>query len=426
VSRNGRPTDELASFPSLPPDRQRQALSQRLLKQIHYFGQREDALAEWREAARIQDPSELWKIWPSLPILRKSDLNSRFNPYELKARFNLEGLTKSTGGSTGEPTHFLHDEQMVRASNAASYYAQVRMGWRPGMALMKIWGSERDIGKETSLYNRVSGCILRQYLVDGYSLTQHTVDRVLKIMLERRPVCFYGFTSMLDFVARSLLERNCTPPPGTVHAAWNGGEMLFDTQVERFRQAFGVPILNFYGGRELAAMACQFEDGGPLWALRPWLFLEVVNERGKPVSPGEPGRLLWTSTVCHGTPFLRYEIEDVGVFDAAHHTEAGIVALRELHGRTAGLLELPDGKTINCLYWNHLFKDVPEVQQFQVVLQRDGGLKLILRGAGFTPAREAELRGTVGKFLGALPLRISWVNIIPLSPQGKLVQVVRE
>jgi phenylacetate-CoA ligase len=161
-------------------------------------------------------------------------------------------------------------------------------------------------------------------------------------------------------------------------------------------------------------------------AMRPWLFLEVVNDRGMPAAPGESGRLLWTSTVCRGTPFLRYEIGDLASFLQGYEDEAGIGAIHQLQGRSAGLLTLPDGRTINCLYWNHLFKEFPEVQQFQVVLRDLRALRVFLKGAGFSPEREAELRGILLSFLGSVPIELVWVQSIPLTPHGKLVQVVRE
>jgi hypothetical protein len=58
LRRNAIPWTDLECFPQLRPDLQRKELGARLLKQIQYFGMREDALPEWREAARIEDPEE--------------------------------------------------------------------------------------------------------------------------------------------------------------------------------------------------------------------------------------------------------------------------------------------------------------------------------------------------------------------------------
>lgn len=426
TARNARPWDELASFPRLSPAAQRTDLARRLHAQIQYFGQRADALPEWRDLARATDPDEVFRRWHELPILGKTDLQNRFPATEIQRRYGLTGRISATGGSTGEPVQFFHDTQMVLASLGAHMYTDLRMGWKPGMPLVIVWGSERDIKKEVSPVNRLHAALRNEFLVDGYHLSDQTLDRVLTIVDHARPAAIYGFTTMLDFIARRALETGRKPPSGTFVSAWNGGEMLSPEQSDNFQQAFGIPIFNRYGGRELSIMACQFSADAALEVLRPWLYLEVVDQHGLPVAPGETGRLVWTSTICRGTPFLRYDVEDMGMFTAAHQNESGIFALAELHGRKAGLLELPDGRTINNLYWNHFFKDFPEVRQFQVTLLLSGDIRILLRGGGFANGREQHARTILNHFLGPIPVAFEWVEKIPLTSQGKLVQVVRE
>jgi phenylacetate-coenzyme A ligase PaaK-like adenylate-forming protein len=427
LSRHACSSSELKEFAKIRPSEQRRALARKLLDQIQYFGQRADALPEWREAARIQDPDVLWRVWPSLPILTKKDLQERFPAAEIGQRFGIPGVVNSTGGSTGEPTRFFHDTTMIRKTQAVVFYTREQMGWRPGMPTIIVWGSERDIGRATaSRKQRFDNRLRNEYLLDGYHLGDQTVDRVLEIAHKRAPVAIYGFTSMLEFVARAILNRNAALRSGQIAAAWNGGEMLFQEQKDVFRLAFGHPLLNIYGGRELSAMACQTSEDGYLEVLRPWLFLEIVDDAGRPTAPGESGRLIWTSTVCHGTPFLRYDIEDLGSYNPESLTESGISAIAELHGRVAGLLELPDGRKINNIYWNHLFKEITEVKQFQVILRSTGQLNILLIGARLSTEREQQLRAVLRNFLGPIPVDLKWVDNIPRTSQGKLVQVIRE
>jgi phenylacetate-CoA ligase len=424
LSRNALSYTELQTFPSLSAAAQRDELARRLLDQIQYFGAREDALPEWREAARIRSANDLWRLWPSLPIIGKSHLQTQFIATETKRLCGLPGKLNATGGSTGEAVHFYHDERMIKSSTAAGYYTRCRMGWKPGMATIIVWGSERDIRKHVPFRNRMHSRLLNDHIVDGYNLTDETVRRVEKLARRHRPAAIYGFTSMLAFVAERLQALGIVLPPGCIAAAWNGGEMLYPEQTEIFRKVFGTPILNRYGGRELSSMACQFEDGAPLHVLRPWVFLEIVNDAGQPVAPGESGRLIWTSTVCRGTPFLRFEVGDLGA--SRHVNESGVFAIDELHGRTAGLLKLASGRTVSNLYWNHLFKECPEVQQFQVILLRDGNIRILLRGSGFTPEREARVRNLIEGVIGPVSIDFRWVDRIPLTAQGKRLQVTRE
>jgi phenylacetate-CoA ligase len=427
ASRNACSWSDLESFSFLEEAQQKQLLAQLLISQLQYFGTRADALPEWRSAAQTKDPEEIWKVWPSLPVVTKKMLLDRFPASEVQELAKLPGQVKSTGGSTGEPTRFFHDVAMLRSAVAGNIYTRLKMGWKPGMAAIIIWGSERDIGRQTGTRKaRTLSWMLQEYLVDGYNLSESTVKRVLELIEKRRPVAVYGFTSMLEYVARSVLQSGSRVEPGSVCAAWNGGEMLYPEQSEVFQEAFHTPILNRYGGRELSTIACQFEAGGPLNVLRPWIFLEIMNEDGKPASPGEPGRILLTSTICRGTPFLRYEIGDIGVADTEHHTSAGITALRELQGRTAGLVTLPDGRVINNLYWNHLFKEFSEVRQFQVTYKRDGVIAIRLVGNGFSSERETHFRSMTAHLLEGTPLTVEWVNEIARTKEGKLIQVVQD
>jgi len=425
LPRNARPHQELLDFEKMPPDRQRLELARRLLDQIRYFGNRGDALPEWKEAARIRDPLELWRQWPALPVIGKKDLQTRFHPEEMQRRFGLQGRANSTGGSTGEPTPFFYDEAMTLAGCGADVYTRLRMGWRPGMPTVTVWGSDLDIGKAVPWRTRMADALANTIHVDGYNLDEARVDRLVAALRPHRRVAMYGFSAMLEFVAARLAARGETLP-GKVQVAWNGGEVLLDSQIETFRRVFGVPILNRYGGRELSAIACQYSEGAPLTILRPWLFVELLNEEGKPASPGEAASVVCTSTICRGTPFLRYAIEDIAVAGPARHSESGIDGFDRLEGRLAGLLTLPDGRKMGCIFWNHLFKEFGEVKQFQVILRKDGSLRFLLRGDGFAAEREAKLRSALTGFTGIRAIEFAWVDEIPRTGRGKFVQVIRE
>ena len=420
-----RSTAELAEFPARPERERKALLSRRLLEQIRYFGRRADALPEWREAARISDPDELWRIWPELPVVSKEMLTGRFAATEIRDRFGLRGRVGATGGSTGEPTPFFHDAATVRANRSLDLHSRRRMGWTPGMPTVAVWGSDRDI--------RPAGSPLRQWVrrargdlfVDGYHLTPETARAARELILRHAPVAMFGFSSMLDYVARELVTAGLRLPRGAVAVAWSGGEMLLDAHVSAFQEAFGTPILNRYGGRELSTMACQYAPGAPLTVHRPWLMVEVLDEAGRPAPAGQVGRLVWTSSLCRGTPFLRYDIGDLGSYSAEGVDAAGIGALTALHGRAAGVLTI-NGKAINGLFWNHLFKEFVEVRRFQVVLTRAGSLRINLTGTPLSTERDAELRAILARLLGPVEIEIVNRDSIPLTAQGKLLQVLQE
>ncbi|HTQ40751.1 MAG TPA: AMP-binding protein [Pirellulales bacterium] len=374
----------------------------------------------------MSGPDELWQHWQRLPIVTKQHLQDHFDPIKMVAELGLQGKASSTGGSTGEPTRYFHDHAMLRASMAGQLFVRQEQGWRLGMPLIRIWGSERDIGRQATLRNRVSLRVQNHWLIDGYRMDEHTVDRVCQLINRLQPVALMGFTTMLEFFADACLRRNETFPPGAIRTAWNGGEMLFDHQIELAKRVFGVPILNNYGGRELLAMAYQTGENTALKVVRPWLFLEIVDQQGRVVGPGETGRLIWTSTICRGTPFLRYDCGDLGTYQAEHCDESGIYCISQLEGRSAGLIKLPSGKSINNIFWNHLLKEYPAVKQFQVAVLPGPRVELRLCGTPFSESQDREVRNLLFQLLEGLPSDIKWVPAISRTAQGKLVQVVQE
>jgi len=156
------------------------------------------------------------------------------------------------------------------------------------------------------------------------------------------------------------------------------------------------------------------------------VFVELIGDDGVPVAPGTPGRLVVTSTDGRGTPFLRYDIGDVATCSAEGVDASGVTRLDALLGRAGSVLRLPNGATVSNNYWNHLFKELDEVVQFQVRLRPDGSLRLNFVGRPFAAAREAWLRRVLGAFLGPMPIEIAWVDAIPPTRLGKRLQVVVE
>ena len=104
----------------------------------------------------------------------------------------------------------------------------------------------------------------------------------------------------------------------------------------------------------------------------------------------------------------------------------GVTRLAIIHGRAAGTLRLSDGTLLSNLYWNHLFKDYPEVRQFQIVLRANGSIEAQLVGKGFGSAREQALQNALGSIGLRAKFTIRWVAAIHRTREGKLIQVRKE
>ena len=188
------------------------------------------------------------------------------------------------------------------------HVARQALGWRPGMPTICVWGAQRDIGQGLTGYRRLrhdlTNRLSRLREVDGFALTDETARRVHEQLLASPGgAAIYGFSSMLDHVARVVQERGWRVPAGLVRVAWNGGEMLHDEQVSRFREVFGVPDPQLLR-RPRARHDRGAARGGWSAAPRPPLPLRRAH-RGRRrcrSRPDSPGRVVVTSTEGRGTP----------------------------------------------------------------------------------------------------------------------------
>lgn len=417
---------ELDSFSDLNPAQRKQRLSEMLLAQVRYFGYRRDALPEWREAAGVTSPLELWEIWQHLPILTKIDIQDRYIPEEIRDAFGVNGIINQTGGSTGEPTRFLWDSESIKRRAAAQYYCWKKFGWRPGTPTVCLWGSPRDLGLAANRRFKWLTNLRNVRTVAGFAFDSSTVEQTKAFLNRHEQVAIYGYTSLLDQLARALQDQRYVVPENKVVAAWSGAEAVEREQAERFEDVFGTRIRNQYGGREFGAIA--FEDGnnGPLKLLRPNVFIEIVDDAGRPCGPGEVGRILITTLHGRGTPFLRYENGDLGRYDISDLDESGIGALASIEGRKSGLVRLKNNRVVHNTFWGMLIKEFPQVKQFQVRQHRDQSIVIRLRGERLSDEDEQRLRGLVGNMVMDTPFRLEWVDKIPLTREGKLIQVHSE
>jgi phenylacetate-CoA ligase len=260
-------------------------------------------------------------------------------------------------------------------------------------------------------------------LVDGFAFDETTVERARMFLDANDQVSIYGYSSLLEQLADAFRNQGLSVPAGKVQAVWNGAEAVTAEQSEAFHAVFGREIQNQYGGREFGALAYQTSDSDGLNLLRPNVFAEIVDDAGQPCVPGEIGRIVLTTLIGKGTPFLRYENGDLGTYAANGVDESGIFKLSSLEGRLSGMVRLNGGRVVHNAFWGMLIKEFAGVDQFQVRQARDRSIAILLKGERISPVDEQRLRMLLENTLKETPLTISWVDKIPLTREGKLIQV---
>ncbi len=325
-----------------------------------------------------------------------------------------------TGGSTGTMLHF----DLDRAANAARFAADMRArewaGWRSGETVAMLWGHHADLRVVGALGARLRNALLHRLLMlDATNLSEQRVAGYLAAIREQRATLLIGYASALHFLAGTMLAQGLRNPG--VRGVVSTAETLGEEERTLVEQAFGCPILNRYGSREMGVVAQQCGRGTGLHVSADCVHLEVVAADGRPCAPGEIGEIVLTDLHNHVMPFLRYRTGDLAVL-AETRCACGrtLPVLTSVAGRTSDVLVGRDGQVFSCpgpVFWT---EGVPGVRQLQLYQpDRETIEARVVPGPAWNDEASARLAARLRELLGDVRVDLVLREEIPVTASGK-------
>jgi putative adenylate-forming enzyme len=254
-----------------------------------------------------------------------------------------------------------------------------------------------------------------------------------------------GWQPQILAIYPSVLGPLCeAQAAGRLHIAprhiGTSAEVLPAALRQRVREVFGIEVRDTYGATELAPIATECE-AGHLHLLEDRAIVEVVDESGRPVPPGETGAQLLLTVLHRRTqPLIRYALGD-RVRELPGRCPCGrtLRRLAVVEGRIEESLVLPasgGGESV-VLHPNLVHGALAHLPSAGWQLRQGGSaelphLRLLLLD---TPLGPASTEATARHALRALllergvvppPLEVTWVEKLPRGASGKAPLVVRE
>lgn len=299
-----------------------------------------------------------------LPVLTKATVQAACSELLAESREKSSGLANASGGSTGKPVQFFQDAHYWDRAHASQTFVEGWWGIRPGDRTASLWGADRDI-PDQSWRERLYSELAQLRVCNAFALNASQMEEFGRMLVRWQPRHVIGYASALEVFAKFLLERqeNRIRPIAVKTTA----DVLSDDRREVIERAFGCPVYNFYGSREINNLAVECPERRGLHVNALTRYIEVVDDHGKAVPPGVPGRILLTDLTNYFMPFLRYEIEDVGSWTGTPCScGREFPLLAKIWGRSSDFIVTPEGKLIHSVFFTHLFYDMPDVALFQI------------------------------------------------------------
>jgi phenylacetate-CoA ligase len=335
-------------------------------------------------------------------------------------------ITKSTGGSSGNPMVLDLDYASHERRTAAAYRGYQWAGAYPGSRQLHLWGvplgQRSRLGRwKDYLFNRLHN----RLMLNSFELSDASVSRFLEQWNRYRPENIVAYTSALYSFARMLAQRKlkATPPKSIIV----GAEKLHPFQRELIEEVFQAPVFETYGCREVMLIGAECEHHDGLHLTTENLVLEILDDDGQPVQPGEEGNVVLTDLFNYGMPFIRYANGDRAVAGGEMCAcGRGLPLLRGVVGRRLDVILTPDNRRVPGEFFPHLLKDFSTVQRFQVVQEAIDRVELrLVLDAPLQDDEQALLRSEIEQVLGqGVRFAIQIVESIPLTAAGKQQVVV--
>ena len=268
-----------------------------------------------------------------LPVVTRGQLMERFDDWVADPRLKLDELRAFTAdpdriaepwlgrymvwessGTTGQPGIFVQDAQAMAVYDALE--ALRRSAPRPLAHWMDpLHLSERHAFVGVTGGHFASHVSLRRLrnlnpwlaaTTRSFSIQEPTADLV-RSLNEFAPTILITYPTVAALLAQEAESGRLRIAPREI---WTGGETLGAGVRAYVEQCLGGVLRNSYGASEFLAMGWECAHG-QMHLNADWVILEPVDERHRPVPPGEPPHaMLLTNLANTVQPLIRYELGD--------------------------------------------------------------------------------------------------------------------
>lgn len=363
-----------------------------------------------------------------LPVLRKFDIRKNFDDLISRA-YPINQLIPYETGGTGSPLKFYITRENRSWEIAAEYRAYAWANYHLGDRCFMLWGSHRDL--HTNIVKKTAGFLQRVDAVDPFNLSDETLRKFSVLLRKFNPEVIRGYATPVFMIAKYIVKAGIYDI--TPKAVITGAEMLFDHMRKTIERAFACPVFNYYGTREIGAIAseCEAHDGFHVSAEN--VVTEFVKE-DEPVEEGDNGLILLTSLRNFGMPLIRYQIGDVGEpTDEVCSCGRGLPLMKSIKGRESHFLAVSDEKSGKVIpleasvmmdHFMTLLHSPPE--NYRVIQESLNHMTIrIVRSNSFSSQDTELLRELLREQMGTkVEIEIQFVDNLPPLPSGKRSQFI--
>jgi phenylacetate-CoA ligase len=362
-----------------------------------------------------------------IPFLTKDIIKKNFKNLLSKTIKKSHLVKNSTSGSTGESLNFFTDANSLvhRQAVVCRNFDWVSCGVFDKK--ISIWGAPLDVKKYDTLRGHFHSMFTRSKLLSSYDLSDDKMYQFVYDVNKFQPKLLISYPSHLVLFAEFLEKKSFQLP--CLQSIITSGESLYPWQREIIERILRVKIFDRYGSREFGNIAHQCEIHSDYHINAERFYVEIVDDRGEPVSEGEVGEVVVTDLDNYGFPFIRYKIGDLASLSSTScPCGRNLPGLKSIEGRSFDIIQGVNGNRLGGTFWTLLMRRTKSVENFQIIQKRIDTLEIrIVKSVEYSLHGIEDMLNTIYEKLGnAMHINVTYVPYISPTKSGKRKFVVSE
>lgn len=255
-----------------------------------------------------------------------------------------------TGGTTGDPMHYICDENTWGYVTAAKIYYWKHAGYHYGDKFVAL-GSASILSLKPSISRRIYDFIRGEIGMNSMGIDDSTCKKYLETIRKRRIKFIYGYASSIFVFAQYI--NNSEEEIPQIKAIFTTSENLTDHYREVIESAFNCKVMDCYGAKD--AGITGYEIGHNQYAVGYNAIVETL----------EDGTLLSTNFLNNCFPLIRYDFGDSGKITNDENCYNGQL-ISNIYGRKSDVIRLSNGRVLTAPGFTILMPKF-DIKAFQII-----------------------------------------------------------
>lgn len=387
-------------------NKQLQALVRHAYEHTIYYRELFDNLG--LKPSDIQCVEDLHK----LPIITKEIAIANHDKLIPDNIASLPHRERKTGGTTGEPMHYLMDENNWGYTSAAKLHAWMTTSYKYGDKFVAM-GSASLFAKKPSLPRRIYDKIRREYPLNTVNLTENLCEQYVAYLKKNNIKYIYGYTASIyiftSYVAKYKLNLK------QIEIVFTTSENLTDEYRSLIEKTYDCRVMDCYGANDAGMNAYEVVRGH--YHVGYNVMCEIIN----PIAE-HTGTILTTNLLNYTFPLLRYQFgDDVELYPEGKYNGHNGQTIRQVLGRTSDIMRLENGHNMTATGFAMIMKEF-DIVAFSFNKTDVNHVTLTIQPIKekYTKQQEQEIRKTINRYIGDdAKLEIVYVDYFEPLKNGK-------